>query len=117
MSIIAILVVGAFSAWQGILKTRKKALAMMQVSQIVEAATQYYQAFQVYPPDTDTYEAGDLPPSGMSASQLKYSITRYLGVELLDKNTGQRAGPFLRDTNEKIDRVRLDLGKGNRWGG
>src|SRR6185295_7709228 len=101
MSIIAILVVAAFGVYQGILKTRKKALAVLQVQAIEEACRQYFEAFKVYPPDTDSYEPADQPPQGMSASQCKYSISRYLGTELLDRNTGQRMGPFLRDMNEK----------------
>lgn len=101
MTIIAILVVAAFSVYAGILKTRKKALALLQVSQIVEAATQYYQDFHVYPPDTDVYEAGDQPPQGMSASQCKFSIMRYLGTEIMDKSSGLRFGPYIRDANEK----------------
>jgi prepilin-type N-terminal cleavage/methylation domain-containing protein len=84
VSIIAILVVASFAVYAGILKTRKKALAALQVFQIVEAARQYYEAFNVYPPDTGLYEGADQPPQGMSGSQVEW-ITRYLGREILKR--------------------------------
>lgn len=99
MSIIAILVVAAFAVYAGIFAKRKKVLAMLQVSQIAEACNQYYQQFNCYPPDTGQYEAADLPPNGLSDQQCKYSIMRYLGMEITDKASGRTYGPYLRDLN------------------
>jgi len=99
MTIIAILVVASFAVYAGIIKKRKQVLAVLQISQIEEAARQYYEQFQCYPPDTGEYESGDLPPAGMSSSQVKYSIMRYLGMQITDQKTGLTYGPYLRDLN------------------
>ncbi|HLX64019.1 MAG TPA: type II secretion system protein [Planctomycetota bacterium] len=99
MSIILILVAASFAVYAGILNRRRKALAVLQVSQIEEAARQYFEQFQCYPPDTGDYESDDMPPSGMSSSQLKYSIMRYLGMQIMDQKTGLTYGPYLRDLN------------------
>jgi general secretion pathway protein G len=92
IGILASLVIGVTS---GIAARRKKILATVQVKEIEEAAKQYYRDWQVYPPDTDVYEANDPAPQGLSSGDLKYAIHRYLGQKLQDPNSGETHGPYL----------------------
>lgn len=74
---------------------KKKILALTQVKGIEDAAKQYFQDFSVYPPDTDNYETDDPLPNGLSSSDAKYGIKRYLGNKLVDTKTGATHGPYL----------------------
>ncbi len=95
IAIIGILASLIFGVIAGVMGNRRKLLAQKQVRDIAEAARQYFREHQVYPPDTDSYENGDPAPKGLTGNDLKYSITRYLGIRLMNNKTGAQYGPYL----------------------
>ncbi|MEI6235724.1 MAG: prepilin-type N-terminal cleavage/methylation domain-containing protein [Planctomycetota bacterium] len=111
ISIISILAVATFKIFGAMNRTAKKVKTQAQLTAIVAAAQEYFADFKVYPPSTNLYGAGDKPLKGISAAQMKYVIHRYLGMELLDTQTGKRAGPYIRDmdnSNLKGPEVEID---------
>jgi prepilin-type N-terminal cleavage/methylation domain-containing protein len=111
VAIIGLLSVISFKVYGGMINTAKKVKAAAQVQAIVAAADAYYDDFRVYPPDTGLYKSGDQAPNGISASDMKYVIHRYLGLELTDKLTGKKGGPYIRDmddSNLKGSEVEID---------
>lgn len=67
-------------------------LANKEVKSIAAAATNYYEALGVYPPDTSAFKTGDNPEM---ISPDPESIYKYLGSELVDPVNGKKWGPFL----------------------
>lgn len=111
VAIIGLLSVISFKVYGSMINTAKKVKAVAQVQAIVAAADAYYDDFRVYPPDTGLYKSGDIAPKGISESDMKYTIHRYLGMTLTDKLTGKTAGPYIRDmddSNLKGQEIELD---------
>src|SRR5947208_828560 len=84
MAIIALLAGITMAVIPAIKRMTKRTLARREVDMIVAAAESYYRFFDAYPPDTGIYETDDQPPTGLDETTAKYSITRYLGMDLTD---------------------------------
>ncbi len=100
VSIIGLLSVMSFKVYGSMIQTAKKVKASTQVQAIVVAAEQYFDEFKSYPPDTGLFKSSDSAPKGIAAGSMKYVIHRYLGMEITDKITGHKAGPFIRDMDD-----------------